>query len=354
MRVYLNHFQNVLYDTWGTGTFPAHFAYGATHLGDYGIDVVVRRHRFLSSRVALMIETACHVLFARRRYDAVYAPTSYFGLEIVIFLRALRLFRGRIVVWHHKPVITPPGRLRNTLGRLFYRGIDDFVFFSEKIARESTLTRKVPPERVHIGHWGPDLDFYDRVLQRVATDGGCDRRTFISTGKERRDMTTLVEAFNRAAEPIDIYTTRGNMGSDYAAILGATERNDNVRVHFTEGFLQGELCYKVARAGCVCVCCRETDYTVGLTTVVEALALGLPLICSRNPQIPIDIDGEGCGISVPYGDVDAWVAAIRRIADRPDEAAAMGRRGRALAERRFNDRLCAREIAAVLQGKSDR
>lgn len=108
MRVYLNHFQNVLYDTWGTGTFPAHFAYGATHLGDYGIDVVVRRHRFLSSRVALMIETACHVLFARRRYDAVYAPTSYFGLEIVIFLRALRLFRGRIVVWHHKPVITPP------------------------------------------------------------------------------------------------------------------------------------------------------------------------------------------------------------------------------------------------------
>lgn len=351
MRVYLSHFENVLHDTWGTDTFPTHFVYGATHLADYGIDVVVPRYRFCGSRLLHMVETAWQVLFARRRFDAVYAPKSYFGLEIVIFLRALRLYRGRIVVWHHRPVITPPRRLRNALGRLFYRGIDHFVFFSEKIMRESIATGKVPPERAHIGHWGPDLDFYDRVLQRVATDGGADRRTFISTGKERRDMVTLVEAFTRAGAPIDIYTRRDNMGRDYAAILAAMERRDNVRVYFTEGEVQGRLCYNVARSGCVCVCCQETDYTVGLTTVVEALALGLPLICSRNPQIPIDIDGLGCGITVPYYDVDAWVDAIRYIADHPDEAAAMGRRARRIAQQQYNDRLCGREIAELLMMK---
>ena len=76
--------------------------------------------------------------------------------------------------------------------------------------------------------------------------------------------------------------------------------------------------------------------------------MGLPMICSRNPQIPIDIDKEQCGISVPYGDVEGWTKAITYMQEHPEEAKEMGRRGRRLAETKYNDTLCAAEVAQVL------
>ena len=93
----------------------------------------------------------------------------------------------------------------------------------------------------------------------------------------------------------------------------------------------------------------ESNYTVGLTTLVEALALGKPVICSRNPNFPIDVELMGCGISVPYGDVEGWVRAIEAMLSRPDKAREMGRRGRELAESIFNDVRCGGEMAAVLR-----
>lgn len=52
---------------------------------------------------------------------------------------------------------------------------------------------------------------------------------------------------------------------------------------------------------------------------MEAFALGIPVICSRNPNFEIDIDKEGIGITVEYNDVQGWIDAIRYIADHPEE-----------------------------------
>ena len=92
----------------------------------------------------------------------------------------------------------------------------------------------------------------------------------------------------------------------------------------------------------------ETKYTVGLTTIVEALALGMPMICSRNPQIPIDIEKEGCGIFVDYYDLEGWKRAIEYVAEHPDEAKIMGNRAKQLARESYNVEICAREVAQVL------
>ena len=110
-----------------------------------------------------------------------------------------------------------------------------------------------------------------------------------------------------------------------------------------------EIACEVAKASCVVICCKETRYTAGLTTVVEALALGLPIICSRNPQIPVDFSRDGCGISVPYGDVEGWQRAVDYIATHPEEARRMGEKGRQIAEQTFNDKRCAEEIANIIK-----
>lgn len=347
MRVYVYHTQEMHYilEQCNAGKLPTHLLYGAMRFDKHGVDVVWNYPRPSLPRWRRMLHTAWCVLAVRGHIDAVYA-THYDGLEIIVLLRALRLFRHPVIVWHHPPIITPRQWWRDLAGRLFYRGFDRLVFFSQKLVDDSLASRKVSRDRLVLGHWGADLSFYDGIKPRGNTHGH-----FISTGKELRDMPTLISAFDAEGERLDIYVGRRAGGVDYEKVIGECQVGDNVKVHFLNGGnVTYDLSVLVARSSCVVICCKETNYTVGLTTLVEALALGLPVICSRNPNMPIDVGEEGCGISVPYYDVEGWRRAIRRIADHPDEAREMGRRGRALAERLFNDENCAMEMADVIKG----
>ena len=327
------------------GEFPSHFFYGAVHLPENGIDIVWHDSRMGLPRWLMMLRNAWCILSRVRTFDAVYA-THYRGLELIVLLRALGLFRKPVVIWHHQPVVVSRNSLRERIGRFFYRGFDRMIFFSQKLIDDSLSSPKARAGRMVLGHWGADLDFYDRIRRSSSVS----REGFVSTGKELRDMPTLVEAFNNVGERLDIYIGRHTGGVNYEKVFAQYPPADNVCVHYVNGLCPDELARRVDSAACVVICCRETVYTVGLTTVVEALALGLPVICSHNPQIPIDFDREGCGITVPYYDRDGWERAVRYIASHPEEARAMGAAGRRLAERMFNDVQCAREVADVLHG----
>ena len=65
--------------------------------------------------------------------------------------------------------------------------------------------------------------------------------------------------------------------------------------------------------------------------------------------MPVNLEAEGCGISVAYGDEEGWRKAITYIQEHPEEVRKMGQRGRTLAEREFNDERCADEVAALLK-----
>lgn len=350
MKVYFYHTQNIQYclSRMQQGEFPSHFLYGACHLSSSGIDVVYHRSPSKEmSRLKTALYTAWQVLSCREHIDAVYA-THYKGLELLILLRALGIFRKPIVVWHHQPIVTPKSKLREWGGRLFYRGMDRLIFFSQKLVDDSLHSPKANPKRMVVGHWGADLDFYDRMRNQEKDA----RFVFIATGKEQRDQHTLIEAFNRTGLPLKLYIginpdpTVPNPNLD---AVRSYKPAANIDVREICGLLPYEIALDVAKAQCVAICCKHTRYTAGLTTVVEALALGLPMVCSRNPQIPIDFDREGCGISVEYGDVEGWQRATSYLASHPDEARRMGERGRQIAEERFNDRQCASEVAAVLK-----
>lgn len=350
MKVYFYHTQNIQYclSRMQQGEFPSHFLYGACHLSSSGIDVVYHRSPSKEmSRLKTALYTAWQVLTCREHIDAVYA-THYKGLELLILLRAIGIFRKPIVVWHHQPIVTPKSKLREWGGRLFYRGMDRLIFFSQKLVDDSLHSPKANPKRMVVGHWGADLDFYDRMKNQEKDD----RFVFIATGKEQRDQHTLIEAFNRTGLPLKLYIginpdpTVPNPNLD---AVRSYKPAANIDVREICGLLPYEIALDVAKAQCVAICCKHTRYTAGLTTVVEALALGLPMVCSRNPQIPIDFDREGCGISVEYGDVEGWQRATSYLASHPDEARRMGERGRLIAEERFNDRQCASEVAAVLK-----
>ena len=346
MNVYFYHTENIqhILREYTKGVFPGHLLYGATRLSKYGIDVVWHKSIQSTSRLRQMLHSLWGVLRCYHYIDAIYA-THYQGIELVIFLRAIRLLRKPIVIWIHQPILTSHKWWREWLGRLFFKGIDHMFFFSQKMLDDSLASAKTSPTCMHIGHWGPDLDFYDRLNSEHPFGL---RNGFISTGRELRDMPTLVEAFNRTGLPIDIYVSRQTGGINYEHVFDNLMPRANVQVNFVEGLIPYELCQIVNRHACVTICCQETNYTVGLTTVVEALALGLPILISRNPQIPINIEEEGCGPTIPYYDIESWKQAILYISQHPKEAVEMGHRGRELAEKQFNDEICGFDVASIL------
>ena len=65
---------------------------------------------------------------------------------------------------------------------------------------------------------------------------------------------------------------------------------------------------------------------------------------TRSPLVDIDIERLGAGIWVDPDDRDGWANALRRLHDDPDEAAAMGRRGRALVDGGLDSRTFAHQL----------
>ena len=348
MKVYYSHKIPVrsYHRGWSEGTVPGHLLYGLTHFPQYGIECIYHTIPFnpYHNKWKLMLYNLKKILFCSQHYDAVYAVT-HTGLELLIFLRALGLYRKPIVIWHHTAVIIPKGYFRRWGSSLFYKGIDKMFFFSEALLRESLKTKKLKKVNAFVIHWGADLIFYDRLITRRRTSS-----CFISTGRENRDFITLIRAFSQLKESCNIYTTRfGGRISDYEQLVKKEigELKDNIHFHIVDS-THLEMAEKTNNAFAVLICCLDFPYTVGLTSLVEALALGLPIIATDNPTFPIDIEQEQIGVKVAYGNVDGWVKAIQNLSAYPEEAKRLGKNARSLAEKAYNLEQCTSEVAMVL------
>ena len=340
--VYFYHTQDTerIVSEWKQGKFPSHFLYGALQLEDYGIDVVWHHQKHTYKRPQDMFVATWKVLTCRKSYDVLYATHTY-GIEPIILLRALRLYRHPIVVWHHQPIVKAKNPFREAFARLFYRGMDHMIFFSQKLIEDSLLSKKADRERMSMVHWGADQEYYSALLapQKWEREGD-----FISTGKELRDYETLIQAFCETGLPLTLFAEKKRQAYFETLLAG----KKNIDVHYGDRPIPHEIAQYVARSRCVCICCQKSNYTVGLTTVVEALALGLPILCTRNPQMPMDIEAEGCGFWLESGDVEEWKEKLRFIASHPEAAKAMGQKGRALAEQYYNVRRCGKEVADII------
>jgi glycosyltransferase involved in cell wall biosynthesis len=90
------------------------------------------------------------------------------------------------------------------------------------------------------------------------------------------------------------------------------------------------------RAGLVILKPVENEMVSLPIKLFEYMAAGMPVIASDFPVWREIVDSAGCGLLVDPLDLDAIVAAMQWVADHPDEAEEMGRRGRQAIEDRLN------------------
>jgi len=318
--------------------FPGHLLYGATLLPSLGVPVLFhcprrspiknRLLRFLSQNLI----NAYSLVRSRRSYDAVYAPYKD-GLELLVLLRALRVFPRPIMVWQHSTLTS--GAAPRAVVRFYHRGIDRFFFVNEMNRKESLAARVVRAQKTKVMPWGPDLSVYDSVrltaMNPIARPPG-DPVRFITTGKDSRDFETLFEAFRGQNASLSLFITDKSVFQRYV------HREPNISVHYVERSLDAtyRLLFELAEHDVVVACCYVRPLSTGITSLFDGIGFGKPVVITKNPYLDIDVEKIGFGISVDVGDVAGWRSAIDKLNSSEASRTEMGVKARAMAERQLN------------------
>lgn len=278
-----------------------------------------------------------------RKCDAVFL--TYLYIQPVLLLALFRrcgFFRKRkFIAVSHVPLQGGRNYLETVLLGISYSSFNKILFHSQKNMEDSVNAGLIDRKRCDVLLWGDDLDYLDKYIN--ISQG----LSFLSTGREHRDFYTLVSAFaKRPNLQLEIYTNLYNYDSSYESLFCEQGRYNNIHIEFVEKSTETTklLAQKVGECLCVVIPVEREGlyYCVGFTSVVEAMAMSKPIISTRNPYYPIDLEKEGIGIYVD--DIDSWVNAIEYLYSHPDVAEEMGKKARKLAEERYNIVECSKQI----------
>jgi len=199
------------------------------------------------------------------------------------------------------------------------------------VQRRALIERiRFPAERVYLIRHYVDQVFYSP--RSVEDDMIC------AVGAEMRDYSTMIEAIRGTG-------LRCHIATDHVRIPGRLRLFNDRRVplehlaaaadaQVTQGRLPlTELRDLYARSRFVVVPLLSSDTDNGVTVILEAMAMGKPVICSRT-RGQVDVIDEGVtGLFVPIGDAHALRKAMLSLWNEPLRARQMGQNARAYVEK---------------------
>lgn len=334
---------------------------------DLGGDVIddatldERRAWRLLRRLAGAPVAKAWLAFCRRgRYDAVLTDGEHIGLPLALLLRLCRRPPRHVTIGH---LLTTPAK-RAVFRWLRPQGRLDVVLVHATVqAQVAVAELGLRPEQVRLIPYQVDPAFW-------APDGRAPDDLICSAGLEYRDYATLLTAVEGL--PVRVVIAAASYWSRHRRPAGDAVLPANVTVTALDYVALREL---YARSRFVAVPLRPVDNQAGITTVLEAMAMGKAVIvtatrgqrdvvrgrlCTTAGPVGAPLGGPaafGCtgpdaeaetGLYVPPGDPAALRAAICYLLDHPAEAMRMGAAGRRVVERWMTlDHFVARVVAAV-------
>jgi glycosyltransferase involved in cell wall biosynthesis len=186
--------------------------------------------------------------------------------------------------------------------------------------------------------FGVDTDFF-------CPDDGRPEVDVVSIGADpHRDYELLL----RVASGMPDVSFLVVCDRDRARTLPRAPVNVSVEVDLPFGTARDRL----AAARVVALPVRENSYSGATTVLLQAMALGKPVVVTRTNAIATGyglVDGENCRL-VPPGDADAFSRALADALRDEWRARALGARARAVAERDLTWERYADRIEEVLLG----
>lgn len=274
---------------------------------------------------------AVRVLLTRRKATIVCAHLES-GL-LILLLRRLFRFRPPVIIWE---VPWSPGwTYREIVSRLAISRADCCVVFSSSQIEmlHNAYGRDKPI--VFIPFY-IDTDFY----RPLARPPGVEPYVFSCGLDAGRDFDILLEVSSNIPGRIMIKT-----GKDRVLQEAAPSNVDIVRDHLS----YQEYRELYVGASIVIVTTQDTPNASGVTTLMEAMAMGKPVIVSDNPALRDYLPPSEAGIVIPVGDSASLQAAIMDLLENPLKAKIMGQEARKFALERFHPRLHVKAVATLLQ-----
>ena len=240
--------------------------------------------------------------FARRRaYDAVFTNGENIGIPLGLLFKASARRPWHVTIGH---------RLSTGKKRLFFtsakahRQIDRIFLYARTQYDFARQTLGVPGASLRLIPFHADDRFY-----RPLPDTPVNQNQICSAGLEWRDYPTLIEAVSTTPE----LSVKLAAASPWSKHQNETENRTLPPNVDARRYEYGDLRTLYAESLIVVVPLYENDFQAGVTTILEAMAMGKAVIATRTTgQADVIIDGE-TGLYVAPGDVAGWRAAISRL-----------------------------------------
>jgi glycosyltransferase involved in cell wall biosynthesis len=274
-----------------------------------------RWYRWLSPPASQVLE-AFH---ARHRYDALISWSEQLGFPLAGLLKitASDIPHVGIFSWISKPrKIRALRAIKSHFTRLI---------LMSSVQRDAAVNLAgLRPDQVVLLRWPVDQLFWKPMPM--------EDDTICAVGREMRDYGTLIAAIRDLRIPCHIAANMSPEKKD--AWIRDVEAASPLPPHLTIGKkAYPELRELYARSRFVVIPLLATDTDNGATAILEAMAMGKAVICSRvKGQQDIVRDGVN-GIFVAPQDPRALRNAIQSLWDHPDVAHRMGQAGRAWIEK---------------------
>jgi glycosyltransferase involved in cell wall biosynthesis len=317
---------------------------GQNHLAEFGYEAFIHEPRIravsesggLAHRVRWSVR---ELIIPWELRDADLVVTSLFNLLPI----AARLHRRPRTVVLDFALATVLDRRRGSSRRILVRSLRSagaIVCLSEN-QRARLLDRlDVSPDRVHTVLLGIDHQF----LRPNAGSPGGEGDYVLAVGKDlARDYRTLAQSASSIDAKFVVVTEERN--------VRGIDLPPNVEVR--RGLTYGELRDLYARARCVVLPLRRPDYPFGtesggLTALMEAMAMGKPVVASDRPIIHEYTRADESALIVPPEEPSALAAAIARLLSDDALAARLGVAARQRIDEHHTMRQFTQGLAAVL------
>ncbi len=287
------------------------------------------------------VALAHHIHGQRHRYDVVITDGEQVGLPLALLSRL-----GRGSSLRHAMIAHRLSPTKKSLPARFLRlghFIDVVLVYSTAQRRAAERLFKGSGGEVRLIDFMVDSDFFQPT--RPLADGPVGHRPLLlSAGREFRDYPTMIEAVRDL--DVDVVIASASPWSKRADNAHEAGPAENVTV---TAFTQAELRDQLDASDLLIMPLQECDFQAGITTILEAMAMERPVICTATEgQTDVVIDGVN-GRTVPPGDAAALRRAIVELIEQPELAAQMGKRGRELVLERADVRFYADLFADVVE-----
>lgn len=254
-------------------------------------------------------------------HDAVLSDGEHVGVPLALGMRALRRSTPHVMIGHHvssraKRFAFRRLRPQRSISRLVLHSARQAELAEKELGLEASLLTLVP--------YGVDSRFW-------APGAAAEQAIVVSAGREHRDFLTLAQACGD-------FDTRVLVANDSQHSPAARSSQPEL---WPSNFEVRPLDYVALRdaysqAALVVVPLLPTDFQAGVTTLLEAMAMGKAVIVSGTEGLRGLVEDQVTAITVPPGDVRALRAAVASLLGNPRERARLGANAHAAVQSRFD------------------